>query len=148
MFSQGSCKGKPETFDFLGFTHFCTRSHKWGSFVIGRKTVKKRMRAKLKAIKMELLSATHKMASGQHRKSTTMFRRRGSEEGDAAAVGGPPCEGSAAVLLSDPECGESWSCRHHAVPAVLSRCLRANSMYHSRQPGLAIASRLITLSTG
>ena len=38
-------EGKPETFDFLGFTHFCTRSRKWGSFVIGRKTIKKRMRA-------------------------------------------------------------------------------------------------------
>jgi hypothetical protein len=24
-------EGKPETFDFLGFTHFCTRSRKWGS---------------------------------------------------------------------------------------------------------------------
>jgi len=32
-------EGKPETFDFLGFTHFCTRSRKWGSFVIGRKTM-------------------------------------------------------------------------------------------------------------
>ncbi|MGB6707224.1 MAG: reverse transcriptase domain-containing protein, partial [Pseudolabrys sp.] len=30
-------EGKPETFDFLGFTHFCTRSGKWGTFVIGRK---------------------------------------------------------------------------------------------------------------
>jgi group II intron reverse transcriptase/maturase len=47
-------EGKPETFDYLGFTHFCTRSRKWGSFVIGRKTIKKRMRAKLKAIKVEL----------------------------------------------------------------------------------------------
>jgi RNA-directed DNA polymerase len=47
-------EGKPETFDFLGFTHFCTRSRKWGSFVIGRKTIKKRMRAKLLVIKMEL----------------------------------------------------------------------------------------------
>ena len=45
-------EGKPETFDFLGFTHFCTRSRKWGSFVIGRKTIKKRMRAKLLAIKI------------------------------------------------------------------------------------------------
>jgi hypothetical protein len=45
---EGLGEGKPETFDFLGFTHFCTRSRKWGSFVIGRKTVKKRMRAKLK----------------------------------------------------------------------------------------------------
>jgi hypothetical protein len=35
-------EGKPESFDFLGFTHFCTRSRKWGSFVIGRQTIKKR----------------------------------------------------------------------------------------------------------
>jgi RNA-directed DNA polymerase len=52
-------EGKPETFDFLGFTHFCTRSRKWGSFVIGRKTIKKRMRAKLLAIKMELRRTMH-----------------------------------------------------------------------------------------
>jgi RNA-directed DNA polymerase len=52
-------EGKPETFDFLGFTHFCTRSRKWGSFVIGRKTIKKRLRAKLKAIKVELRKSMH-----------------------------------------------------------------------------------------
>ncbi len=52
-------EGKPETFDFLGFTHFCTRSRKWGSFVIGRKTVKKRMRATLQVIKMELRKRMH-----------------------------------------------------------------------------------------
>jgi RNA-directed DNA polymerase len=51
--------GKPETFDFLGFTHFCTRSRKRGSFVIGRKTIKKRMRAKLKAFKVELRKRMH-----------------------------------------------------------------------------------------
>jgi hypothetical protein len=50
-------EGKPETFD--GFTHFCTRSRMWGSFVIGRKTIKKRMRAKLKAIKVELRKSMH-----------------------------------------------------------------------------------------
>jgi hypothetical protein len=44
-------EGKPETFDFLGFTHFCTRSRKWGSFVIGRKTIKKRMVRQLQARK-------------------------------------------------------------------------------------------------
>jgi RNA-directed DNA polymerase len=51
--------GKPETFDFLGFTHFCTRSRRWGSFVIGRKTIKKRLRAKLKAVKVELRRSMH-----------------------------------------------------------------------------------------
>ena len=52
-------EGKPETFDFLGFTHFCTRSRKWGSFVIGRKTIKKRMVRQLQAIKMELRKRMH-----------------------------------------------------------------------------------------
>jgi group II intron reverse transcriptase/maturase len=50
---------KPETFDFLGFTHFCTQSKKNGAFVIGRKTIKKRMRATLHAIKIELRRRWH-----------------------------------------------------------------------------------------
>jgi group II intron reverse transcriptase/maturase len=50
---------KPETFDFLGFTHFCTQSRKNGAFVIGRKTIKKRMRARLLAVKNELRKRWH-----------------------------------------------------------------------------------------
>jgi RNA-directed DNA polymerase len=52
-------EGKPETFDFLCFTHFCTRSRKWGSFAIGRKTIKKRMLKHLQAVKMELRRRMH-----------------------------------------------------------------------------------------
>ena len=52
-------EGKPEVFDFLGFTHYCTRSRKWGSFVIGRKTIKKRMLRQLQAVKMELRERMH-----------------------------------------------------------------------------------------
>jgi group II intron reverse transcriptase/maturase len=51
--------GKPETFDFLGFTHFCTTSHTQGWFVIGRKTIRKRMRAQLQFIKQELRRRLH-----------------------------------------------------------------------------------------
>jgi len=51
--------GKPETFDFLGFTHFCTTSRTQGWFVIGRKTIKKRMRARLQFIKQELRRRLH-----------------------------------------------------------------------------------------
>ena len=50
---------KPETFDFLGFTHFCTYSRKFGSFVIGRKTIKKRLRARLQFLKVELRRRMH-----------------------------------------------------------------------------------------
>ena len=52
-------EGKPETFDFLGFTHYCTRSRKGSSFVIGRKTIKKRMLRSLEAIKVELRKRMH-----------------------------------------------------------------------------------------
>lgn len=41
---QGS--GKPETFDFLGFTHYCSKSQK-GYFRVKRKTSKKKMRLRL-----------------------------------------------------------------------------------------------------
>jgi len=39
-------KGKPETFDFLGFTHICGKTRK-GKFVVLRHTISKRMREKL-----------------------------------------------------------------------------------------------------
>ena len=52
-------EGKPETFDFLGFQHFWTRSRKWGSFVIGRRTIKKTMLRRLQAVKMELRKRMH-----------------------------------------------------------------------------------------
>lgn len=42
-------KGKPETFDFLGFTHYCSNS-KNGKYRVKRKTCKKKYTAKLKAI--------------------------------------------------------------------------------------------------
>jgi hypothetical protein len=56
-------EGKPDVFDFLGFTHYCTRSRKWGSFVIGRKTIKKRMLRTLGAIKVELRRSAFKPGS-------------------------------------------------------------------------------------
>jgi hypothetical protein len=42
-------KGKPETFDFLGFTHICARSLR-GFFTIHVRTMRKRYRRSLKAI--------------------------------------------------------------------------------------------------
>src|SRR5246127_3500116 len=52
-------KGKPETFTFLGFTHYCGRRHKTDTFTIWRITSKQRMVAKLKTIKVELLRRKH-----------------------------------------------------------------------------------------
>jgi len=50
--------GKPETFNFLGFTHICG-SGKDGSFWLRRQTDSKRMRAKLKQVKDQLRRRRH-----------------------------------------------------------------------------------------
>jgi group II intron reverse transcriptase/maturase len=51
-------RGKPETFDFLGFTHVCGKTRR-GRFTVMRRTARKRMRAKLRALKMELRRRWH-----------------------------------------------------------------------------------------
>ena len=52
-------EGKPETFDFLGFTHLCSRTRKDNRFTISRKTIAKRLRAKLKAVREEIIRRRH-----------------------------------------------------------------------------------------
>src|SRR5215213_3803671 len=51
-------QGKPESFNFLGFTHICSQTRK-GKFTVLRRTMSKRKRAKLKEIKMELRQRLH-----------------------------------------------------------------------------------------
>src|SRR5277367_1664420 len=50
--------GKPESFNFLGFTFICGKSRR-GTFLLKRKTRRDRMRAKLRAIKQEVRRRMH-----------------------------------------------------------------------------------------
>ncbi len=50
---------KPETFNFLGFTHICGKNQKTGTFSVDRKTIRKRLSAKLKEVKEELRRRWH-----------------------------------------------------------------------------------------
>ena len=47
-------EGRPETFDFLGFTHQCSKTRAHGRFTIRRVSISKRFRAKLAEIKVKL----------------------------------------------------------------------------------------------
>lgn len=51
--------GRPQTFDFLGFTHICGKKRSNGMYTVIRKTVKKRMGSKLQEIKAELRKRMH-----------------------------------------------------------------------------------------
>jgi group II intron reverse transcriptase/maturase len=52
-------ESKPETFDFLGFTHICGTTRRTGHFVVQRRTMRKRLRTKLKLVKLALQQRWH-----------------------------------------------------------------------------------------
>lgn len=56
-------EGKPETFNFLGFTHICGKNHATGYFMVLRRTIGKRMAAKLKDIRQQLRRRMHARTS-------------------------------------------------------------------------------------
>jgi group II intron reverse transcriptase/maturase len=51
-------KGKPETFNFLGFTHICGKKRN-GRFTVVRQTIRQRLQAKLREVKTELRRRRH-----------------------------------------------------------------------------------------
>jgi RNA-directed DNA polymerase len=55
---MGRGESKPETFDFLGFTHICSTNRR-GRFIVLRHTMRQRLTAKLKSIKIELKRRRH-----------------------------------------------------------------------------------------
>jgi RNA-directed DNA polymerase len=55
---QRAAQGKPETFNFLGFTHICGKKRN-GRFTVVRQTIRKRMQAKLSEVKAELRRRMH-----------------------------------------------------------------------------------------
>ena len=52
-------EGKPETFNFLGFTHICVKKRSNGMFTVLRQTIRKRLQAKLNEVKAELQRRMH-----------------------------------------------------------------------------------------
>jgi RNA-directed DNA polymerase len=52
-------EGKPETFNFLGFTHICVKKKSNGRFTVLRQTIRKRLQTKLNEVKAELQRRMH-----------------------------------------------------------------------------------------
>jgi len=65
--------GRPETFDFLGFTHICARSRQ-GKFQLRRTTISKRMRAKLHEVEDQLRRRRHQPIPVQGRWLASVVR--------------------------------------------------------------------------
>jgi len=65
--------GRPETFDFLGFTHYCDKTLN-GRFTVRRKTQRKRMIRKLKEMRLEMRRRMHIPVTDQWRWLTAVLR--------------------------------------------------------------------------
>ena len=65
--------GKPETFNFLGFTHMCSVNTA-GYFTIRRHTDRKKMTAKLKELNIELKRRRHQKLADQKRRMSAILR--------------------------------------------------------------------------
>jgi group II intron reverse transcriptase/maturase len=66
-------EGKPETFDFLGFTHICATKRSNGRFTVLRQTIRKRLQAKLNDVKVELRRRMHEPIPEQGRWLRSVF---------------------------------------------------------------------------
>jgi group II intron reverse transcriptase/maturase len=58
-------QGRPETFNFLGFTHYCAKTRA-GRFMALRKTQRQRMTRKLKELRREMWWRMHRPVREQH----------------------------------------------------------------------------------
>ena len=56
---RGRGEGKPETFNFLGFTHICVKKRSNGRFTVLRQTIRKRLQTMLNEVKAELQRRMH-----------------------------------------------------------------------------------------
>jgi len=76
-FAQSDCardgRTKPETFDFLGFTHICGKDRK-GAFQLRRRTSRKKRRAKMTALTQELRRRRHHPVAEQYRWLNSVIR--------------------------------------------------------------------------
>jgi len=64
---------RPETFDFLGFTHICAKD-RVGRFQLRRRTSRKKRRAKLATLREELRRRRHDPVVEQHRWLSNVVR--------------------------------------------------------------------------
>jgi RNA-directed DNA polymerase len=104
-------QGKPETFDFLGFTHICGRTRQ-GKFTVLRKTVRKKWQGKLKEISRELRSHMHRPVpeQGAYLKSVLLGHMR---------------------YYGVPMNGRSLSAFRHTLQRVWWKVLRRRSQKHN-----------------
>ena len=72
-YGNGGSAGKPETFDFLGFTHYWGKSRR-GNYVVQKKTAKARFRRSLQSIKEWVRENRHRPLAEQQRKLNEKLR--------------------------------------------------------------------------
>ena len=136
--------GKPETFDFLGFTHMCGKTRN-GRFWLRRITITKRMGAKLRRSKTELRRRRHLPIPEQGRWLASVVRGHRAYyavPGNSQAVNGLPHPGRQALVAgasasqpaSPPELGPDEPARCPMVASCPHRASLARACASTPEP--------------
>jgi RNA-directed DNA polymerase len=125
-------KGKPETFNFLGFTHICGKKRN-GRFTVVRQTTRKRLQAKLGEVKAELRRRMHAPDPSRGRVARDGRRRtpavlRGADE--LAGLGHVPSSSGSTLV---PHAATAWpaGATHLGADAAAYSALAAPGAYYS-----------------
>ena len=120
---------KPETFDFLGFTHYCATRRSGGGFVLGRTPVRKRMRAKLRQIKEQLKATRHDGVEAQGKWLAQVLR--GWLAYYAVPMSAP------AITAFRHHLVDRWAPRHQAAGTEASARMAANEGNRQSLPAVS-----------
>ncbi len=104
-------EGKPEAFDFLGFTHICGEKFGGKGFQLWRKTKREKLKAKIKVVKEELRRHTHASIEEQGEWLNSVLR------------------GHIAYFAVPTNSAALSAFRHHIIVRWI-RCLRRRSQRH------------------
>jgi len=104
---------RPETFAFLGFTHYCGRTRD-GRFIVKHKTQSNRLTRKLTALRQEAWRPMHRPLAEQHRWYASVLRGYYGYFGNAAQLAGSQRvpAGSATYLVQLPQAAEPEESSH------------------------------------
>ena len=142
-------EGKPETFDFLGFTHISGKNS-LGRFMVRRTTIRKRMRTKLRQIQQQLRQRMHdpvpqtrKVAPVDRPRPLPLLRgtRKPQESGDVSGSGA-----GALVAYSSPQ--EPETPDHVDAHPCIGSALASSTEHASSLSGCTLCRHSSEIRTG
>ena len=134
---------RPETFAFLGFTHYCAWSRA-GRFLVKRRTDRRRLTRKLHAVRAKQRHRMHAPLSVQHRWLCSVLRGHYLYYGLPSKLASDErvLPGAASWLVPGASSPEPAAAHLAPLPAVARALPPSVAIHHAPPPGACLMPRL------